>query len=651
MSGGGGFTRWCLRTAARRWPAEIRDEMAREWLAELAALEAEPGTARQRLGFALSLLMSPPTRDGAAVPRGWAETSYAPGAALLVVALVAVALHAVAGTVTGPVLELLGFGAEAAFGWPGVLAEGVVVTTWCLLAGRWIGRRRPMSEGSRFGAATSAALAPLPVTAVFVLTNLTELALVPVVAVIVAALIWLPAVMALGVAAARARHLPVLLIVLAGLPVAAAVAAIGATVPLALTSASGTEAIVASMLLQGPPAEYTVLHGASSRPFYYFGPWAVTLVALGTLVLAYGRSAARGSAPVERPGPVAAAEVSPSRPLVAVGAGCVAAGVLAWAYTVAILSPAMDHAAEVAPGEGGTSELYTWVAELRWAAIILAALGLLAATADRRSAGRAAVLLAVLLFAANCVLLRAGLTGTGGLRLALLLGAGAVVLSWWAARGPLTQGQSLAVLRRTLLAAVGGSVCGPLLYSQGTPVVNHPYLPWGVTVTTTAMAVAGVILGVVPAATMGARRLSRPVAMLSIAVPVLTVTVLGCFLGAGFGDGTAMIGMYLGLPLAVVVIGALTRHRARRPGRTVAVWTALALAAVPGTLALWFVALFLSVAPETLFGLEGGGYPADGLSIVPGAMLVVLPLTVLLAHRRDHSAPVASVAAPTLIAR
>jgi hypothetical protein len=610
--------------------------MAREWMAELAALEAERGTTRQQLRFALSLLVSPPTRDGAGVPRGWAETSYAPGAALLVVTLVAVALP----TVTRPVLGLFGLD-EGVFGWPGVLAEGLVVTTWCLLAGRWIGRRRPMSSGGRFGAATSAALAPLPVTAVFVLMHLSEPALVPVLAVLVAALIWLPAVMALSVAAARARRLPALLIALSGLPAAAAVAAAGATIPLALTSAGGTDAMVASLLLQGPPAEYTVLHGDSSRAFYYFGPWAVMLVAFGTLVLAYGRSAARASAPAARPLPVA--EVSRSRPVVVVGAGCVAAGVLAWAYTVAILSPAMDRAAEVAPGEGGTSELYTWAAELRWASIVLAALGLLAATADRRSAGRAAVLLAGLLFGADCMLLRAGLTGTGGLRLALLAGAGAVVLSWAAARGTLTQGRSVAVLRRTLLAAVGGSVCGPLLYAQGTPLVNHPYLPVGVTVTTTAMAVAGVLLGVVPAATMGARRLSRPVATLSIALPTLTVAVLGFFLGAGFGDGVAEAGMFVGLPLAVVVIGTLTHHRPRRRGRTVAVWTGLALAAVPGTLVLWFAALLLTVAPETLFGLEGKGYPADGLSIIPGAVLVVLPLTVLLAHRREHAAPVASV--------
>ena len=65
------LTRWALRTASRRWPAELREELYREWRAELAHLESRPGTAGERLGFALSLLASPPVRDAAGVPRGW----------------------------------------------------------------------------------------------------------------------------------------------------------------------------------------------------------------------------------------------------------------------------------------------------------------------------------------------------------------------------------------------------------------------------------------------------------------------------------------------------------------------------------------------------------------------------------------------------
>lgn len=30
-----GFTQRCLRVAARRWPAEVRDERYREWTAEM----------------------------------------------------------------------------------------------------------------------------------------------------------------------------------------------------------------------------------------------------------------------------------------------------------------------------------------------------------------------------------------------------------------------------------------------------------------------------------------------------------------------------------------------------------------------------------------------------------------------------------------
>jgi hypothetical protein len=84
------LTRWCLARAARRWPASLRDDMHAEWLAELAALEAETGSAKRRLGFAVSLLTAPPIRDASGAPHGWGE-SLAPGApvvGLLVAALI-----------------------------------------------------------------------------------------------------------------------------------------------------------------------------------------------------------------------------------------------------------------------------------------------------------------------------------------------------------------------------------------------------------------------------------------------------------------------------------------------------------------------------------------------------------------------------------
>jgi len=53
----------CLRLAVRRWPAELREELFRDWLAELAALDRQPGTAWRRLWFAVSLAADPRSYD------------------------------------------------------------------------------------------------------------------------------------------------------------------------------------------------------------------------------------------------------------------------------------------------------------------------------------------------------------------------------------------------------------------------------------------------------------------------------------------------------------------------------------------------------------------------------------------------------------
>lgn len=58
------FAEICVRTAARRWPAAIRDGMAAEWRAELVVLRHDPRLGRgartwRQLAFAVSLACSP----------------------------------------------------------------------------------------------------------------------------------------------------------------------------------------------------------------------------------------------------------------------------------------------------------------------------------------------------------------------------------------------------------------------------------------------------------------------------------------------------------------------------------------------------------------------------------------------------------------
>ena len=158
------LTRWCLARAARRWPAELREEMHAEWLAELAALEAEQGTAKERLGYAFSLLATPPIRDANAAPRSWGA-SLAPGApavGLLVAALIALSVSAYSPGLAARLLSLAGVEPVSPGGeWLISLVGAVATLAWCLLTGRWLGRRRPISDTGRFGAAGPAALAPV----------------------------------------------------------------------------------------------------------------------------------------------------------------------------------------------------------------------------------------------------------------------------------------------------------------------------------------------------------------------------------------------------------------------------------------------------------------------------------------------------------
>jgi hypothetical protein len=647
------LARRCLDAAARRWPAEIRDEMAREWHAELAAIEAEPGGRRRGLAFALSLLTSPPVRDRTGAPRGWAETTgpLAPAAALVLAALLTLAAGQLAGSLTSLLFSAAGFEPHA-MTWLPALAEGLLTGAWCLVAGRWLGRRMPLEPTARLGRATSAAFAPLLIASALLIPALVDQEPVYLLALLVGLLVWVPGMAALGVAVVRAtRHR--LARVLIGTPLISAAAAAAGTLPMIVSSrdglSGGLRAAAASLLAGAPTAEYTVIEdGLSSRAFYYLGPWAITLTAFGVLALAFGIAALRPLPPRAAAeagdGTDGAAEPGAVRRMpavVAVGASGLALAVLAWAYTVTILGPAMPGVSATAPMPGGDGEIYLWVAELRWGAILLAALAMLIATADRRRGPAAALVLGAALTVANAVLVRAGAAGAGGLRLALLIGGLVVVAAWLAARGPLA-GAPAAVAgtcrRRVAAAAVVAAACAPMLLTQGTPGVNHPFLPAGLTLTTTGLAVLGVLLAAIPAVALSRRPVPLGAAVLLVVLPAAVAAAAGLApVRADSEDtGYASFGALAGLPLAVLVVALLRRHRARRRGRTVAVWALLVLAALPGTVVLLVAALFLAqVVPNLLFATEGLGYPADGLSIVPGAALLMAPIAVLASARLD----------------
>ena len=633
------FARWCLARAARRWPAELREELRAEWLAELAALEADQGSARDRLGFALSLLAAPPIRDPNGAPRGWGE-SLAPGApavGLLLAALITLSVSTYSYGLGARLLSLVGVEPASSGTERLTFLVGTVITlAWCLLAGRRLGRRRPLSRAGRFGAAGPAAFAPAVFAPMVLLGALPNGEPSRLLGVLAGLLVWAPGTAWIGVAAVRAAGKGrAAALMLLGVPLVSALAAVLSTLPFVLHSRNWPATIVASVTVGEVPAEFLeAADGAGSSTFSYQGPWGLSLVCFAAFTLAYGFGALR-----PRRGWVAAQNVARQRvpmpvAVVVAGAGALTAGVIGWAYTLAVLTPGMQDVSAVAPMPGGDGELYMWTAELRAATILLATLGVLVATADRRFGPAATLLVGAGLTLANAVINRMSPAGPGGLRLALLIGVVPVVAGWMVAgRGP-----SGASLRRVTIGVLVAASVLPLIMLQGTPGVNHPFLPIGLKVTTIGLAVAGILLALVPTLALSRRPVPVWAAILLVVAPV-AVTV-----GAGLvpppmsedDNGPAALAAFAGLPLAVVCLALLRRHRARGRGRTAAMWTALSVAAVPGTvLVVATGGLLLVFVPELVFDIDGGGYSFDGLSFVPGAATLMLPLAARAAARID----------------
>jgi hypothetical protein len=74
------LARTLVTAAARRWPADLRDDLAREWHAELEAL----GRNRRKLAFAASIAASPAVEEPDEEPATWARRYAEWGRALSV---------------------------------------------------------------------------------------------------------------------------------------------------------------------------------------------------------------------------------------------------------------------------------------------------------------------------------------------------------------------------------------------------------------------------------------------------------------------------------------------------------------------------------------------------------------------------------------
>lgn len=274
-------------------------------------------------------------------------------------------------------------------------------------------------------------------------------------------------------------------------------------------------------------------------------------------------------------------------------------------------------------------------AELRWAGITLAALGLLLAAADRRGASLAAALQTVILLVADGILARAGAAGPGGLRTALAVAAVAAALAWQVA-GRRHGVDALVARRRLVWTAVTAACCGPILFGQGTPAVNHPFLPLGLAGATALLAAT---FAVVAAHAAAAARPVRPsVRRLAVhgAVPALLLGACGAATGAGVSNDVTAAGMLLAAPLMVLTAGTL-----RGPRRT-ALWTTLVLASPVLSALVVALALLLSIfVANVLFAVAGSSWAADGLSLLPGAVVLAVGVGVVAGRTLVRADPAA----------
>lgn len=307
-----------------------------------------------------------------------------------------------------------------------------------------------------------------------------------------------------------------------------------------------------------------------------------------------------------------------------VGAVCAAGALVAWAWTLTVLTPHMPRMHEIAPTPGGDGELFLWVAELRWGAILLAALGLLA-VATRPAAGIAG---AAALVVADGFVERSG--PAGKLVPVLLLGLVALAGAWAAARTVPAGDPDDEVVRWRLTAiGVTGVASGPVLLVQGTPAVNHPFLP--ASMGATHATVVGLLIVLGATATFAARPRSRPlVGLLVGAVLAVPFVVLGRLTGGGVENEVTSIGAAAAPVLAVAAL------LVARPGGLPRTWAlaAVAAAVVAAPLVLYALAMFSTIPAELLFSVAGTGYPADGLSVLPCTVAAVL-LGLRLVSRRS----------------
>jgi hypothetical protein len=680
-----------LAGAVARWPADLREDLAREWAAELHALEHEAGAAAplrrwRQLRFAASLAAARPP-GGQAVARYWLRQA-SPAGAQAAWLLSAPVLATLAAALTWVPLLLLPFGwipytptSLAFFALEGyAIQAGLAGLVGTLLARRFLRRR----SGHPVGVA-GCAWAALPVAGGLIAVDLLARAAdqmwegnwSAVIAALCLVVLLPPVAAAVAALAGRGRRGRA--VALAGL--AAPVLSLTATYAVVLL-APQTPAAAArdrwwwlAYLYREPPLPLT--YSPDGRlPVETILPvlpgFVLTTV---VLALAYAIRLARplpatlasapAAAPARRdPATIPTLTGSPWWHRTALAGAAYA--VIAWAVTLTYLTPNIgvqnSWPSRVAGTEGGgalpaqpagwpgwsTEEGRVWMHELQLSGIVCAALCLLLAGAYRGRPLLPALAGSVVLLAGNMVVVRQDWITP---RLLPWLAAAGLLLGAATWRATIRRGTARAprprrlVIAITMLAAflVPGSFFPRFYVPDGVPAP-----PLLLLVAVGLPAILTVLTGMGVLAT--SRRPPRGPAWRLPAGLTLLVAVGGVLF---YQDGLFRLLPAGDNPLAIVIFAAPIALAV-----PVTVWTAAAIRARPRSarrlglrvlatpllfaagypLAMATALVGSTLARAVLFPMEyGRAY--DGLPYVPGAIVVGLLVGWLTALRLDHPRP------------
>lgn len=544
------FTGACVTSATRRWPADLADDMARAWQAELAALRADTALTLvsrvwRQITFAVSLAVCPSVEQETPVPLTWRNRLARLGyAAKTLVGIVGIALLAalLPESLGGFWSNLDQHVPESVMRFTGVIT--IVAATAAMW---WLGTviaRRTTLDGRRPALlVTATRTVPLggALLLVSVLPNQNGLsALAPGTSEIFAAIatwtVIVTVTITIAVRLALAGRRAVAWVVgivgsLVALDVAAIIGAlhsasvlgVGAITgpawfPLAILDpravtfgyfySDGTVTIAGQMWRSGPPVH------ASELLLSVVSTFTSGLLLATAFVLAFAMRAVR-TVLLDEPAVAAVAQTEEDVPAVRVARGLREigfalglAGVGVWAWITTMIRTPL-------PPDGGLffpSENLIWGGLL---AIALVTLAVVPIVAGRGPVAAPAAGVFAVLFAAQSLITTKGWHGAGIAVAAIAVGIAALAGAWWLAGALRGAGTNAATTRRALVAvAVAGVLTAP------TNTGMFEVAPRAFTASQYVLAVLFWLLSITAALASRATPLRRVTAAVVVVVPV-----------------------------------------------------------------------------------------------------------------------------------